>query len=311
MKKISKLIILAMAAFHITFGQCDINYTNANFPTGSLVIPSNTTVCVEENITVSAYTSILIYDGGILNISNRSTLNLTGSITLFPGAEVHIGDCYSKLEITGNYTGANANDCDFKVYCNSCPGSPLSDYFTATGAVAFLDLCCQQAPLPVSLINFNAERNPDNKSIHYTWSTASERNNDFFQILVSNDAKNWNIDTKIPGNGTTHQINNYNYLSFEFDYAYAKLQQVDYDGTESFSNIISLGRPQSDIQYFDDSIIIYSQSNQRLNIYNGSGALLLSQIILTGQTSIDLNSIDSKGLIFINIGTQTSKFLLH
>jgi hypothetical protein len=310
---VKKILLITTLTFGILLNiycQCDITYTNANFPTGSLIINSNEHVCVEENVTVSAYTSILIYSGGILKIRNNSTLNLNGSMTLNPGAEIYIEDCNSKLEINGNYTGANLNDCEFKVFCNNCETSPQSNYFTATGSVAYLDICCQLSPLPVEMTYFDAQKNENERCIDYRWGTASEINNDYFEILVSKDGNSWNSISRIPGNGNSFVNKDYFFKSFDLNYTYSKLKQVDFDGTETYSDIIFLGHTQTDLSFLNNRVVVRTETEKQLRVYSITGALLLSKTIPAGTTIVRLDEITIKGIVLVNIGTTTKKVIL-
>ena len=94
-----------------------------------------------------------------------------------------------------------------------------------------------QAPLPVSLTQFNAKT--ESSSINLNWQTASETNNAFFEIERSTDVKVWETLARIDGKGTTNQSQNYTYL----DQAphkginYYRLKQVDTDGIFAYSRV--------------------------------------------------------------------------
>lgn len=92
--------------------------------------------------------------------------------------------------------------------------------------------------LPVELISFDVEPNKDNTLL--TWQTASEINNDHFQIEHSTDGRNFNSIGEVDGNGDSFSINDY---SFTHDTPanginYYRLKQVDYDGAFEYSHII-------------------------------------------------------------------------
>ena len=50
---------------------------------------------------------------------------------------------------------------------------------------------------------FDAQKNENERCIDYRWGTASEINNDYFEILVSKDGNSWNSISRIPGNGNS------------------------------------------------------------------------------------------------------------
>ena len=92
--------------------------------------------------------------------------------------------------------------------------------------------------LPINLLSFNVVCNSGNRNI--IWVTASEKENDYFLLLKSYDAKNWNILASVGGAGTSNDINKYTYTDTDIERTvYYKLKQVDYNGTENNFNTIS------------------------------------------------------------------------
>ena len=96
--------------------------------------------------------------------------------------------------------------------------------------------------LPIELIDFSAEIN-DNE-IQLEWLTASESNNDFFTIYRSTDGVEFEPIAEISGAGNSSDLNSYNYNDNNFvsGISYYQLSQTDYDGTQTFSKIISVNQ---------------------------------------------------------------------
>lgn len=97
------------------------------------------------------------------------------------------------------------------------------------------------SPLPIELVNFTAT--PFENSVHLNWTTASELNNDYFTVERSVDGESFSvIGDKIKGAGTTNQARSYNLVDQNplNGTAYYRLKQTDFDGTFSFSKIISV-----------------------------------------------------------------------
>jgi len=92
--------------------------------------------------------------------------------------------------------------------------------------------------LPIELISFTASC--DGNSVDVKWTTASERNNDYFILERSYDAVNFSEITRIAGAGNSIEENNYAYTDYEYygGEMYYRLLQVDYDGKRSASEII-------------------------------------------------------------------------
>lgn len=117
--------------------------------------------------------------------------------------------------------------------------SVSGDPFDLTwGGTAGLD--CTTVPLPVELLDFTVSNQKTHNLLE--WSTASEKNNDYFQIKHSIDGQNWQTIGEIKGAGTT--TSKQYYSSMHNDYPskinYYRLIQVDYDGTVNKHKIISI-----------------------------------------------------------------------
>ena len=82
---------------------------------------------------------------------------------------------------------------------------------------------------------------PKAQSVKITWHTASEKDNNYFDIQRSNDGSTFQTIGQIKGNGTTATPQDY---AFTDDAAanginYYRLQQVDFDGTMAISKAVS------------------------------------------------------------------------
>ncbi|MDW7692507.1 Ig-like domain-containing protein [Flammeovirgaceae bacterium SG7u.111] len=91
--------------------------------------------------------------------------------------------------------------------------------------------------LPVSLVSFSTSL-IDNKT-HLNWTTASEFNNDYFELQKSKNGLDWEVFSKVNGAGSSNQLINYSYVD-NYPYSgttYYRLRQVDYDGKHEYSNV--------------------------------------------------------------------------
>lgn len=96
-------------------------------------------------------------------------------------------------------------------------------------------------PLPVELLYFDGRLNK-NKKVDLTWATASEINNDYFNIERSQDGKNWETIDRVEGAGNSNQKLNYQTKdSNPYEgVSYYRLKQTDFDGSFEYSNIVSI-----------------------------------------------------------------------
>ncbi|MEL6558713.1 MAG: LamG-like jellyroll fold domain-containing protein [Bacteroidota bacterium] len=103
------------------------------------------------------------------------------------------------------------------------------------------------APLPVELVSFNGQMN--NSNVDLSWSTASEFQNDYFEVQRSEDGSRWVVVGKVDSkaeNGESNELLSYNYTDRNIDQfgtIYYRLRQVDFDGQFEFSDQIVVNNP--------------------------------------------------------------------
>ncbi|MFZ2904901.1 MAG: T9SS type A sorting domain-containing protein [Cyclobacteriaceae bacterium] len=120
-------------------------------------------------------------------------------------------------------------------------GNVTSNAVSSFSQFTFGSLSVALNPLPIELVNFTAS--PVENSIHLNWTTASELNNDYFTVERSADGETFStVGEKIKGAGTTNQARSYNLVDQSplYGTSYYRLKQTDFDGTFSFSKIISV-----------------------------------------------------------------------
>jgi hypothetical protein len=95
--------------------------------------------------------------------------------------------------------------------------------------------------LPIELKSISAFNEGD--SVVFQWVTAMEKNNSGFQIQWSNNGKNWNNSSFIPGKGNASFESHYRWTHALFDLPqqfYLRYQQIDYDGRTSNSPVFPI-----------------------------------------------------------------------
>lgn len=97
-----------------------------------------------------------------------------------------------------------------------------------------------QAQLPVELVAFNARQYPGQVSL--SWRTATETDNAGFQVQRSADGVRWDVLAFVPGHGTTAEAQSYAFSDERPlpGMNYYRLRQVDFDGTEEMSKVLSV-----------------------------------------------------------------------
>lgn len=94
--------------------------------------------------------------------------------------------------------------------------------------------------IPVELISFSA--NVFENNVRLTWQTATELNNQGFEVQRKAIGGEFTTITFMKGNGTTTQKNEYSYTDKNLDegkYFY-RLKQIDLDGTTSYSKEVEV-----------------------------------------------------------------------
>ncbi|MEE9573640.1 MAG: T9SS type A sorting domain-containing protein [Candidatus Neomarinimicrobiota bacterium] len=94
--------------------------------------------------------------------------------------------------------------------------------------------------IPVELTSFTAEASEN--EIILNWTTATELNNQGFEIDRSSDNETFEKIGFVPGFGTTTESKSYTYQIVEFasGIQYYRLKQIDFDGTYEYSEVIEI-----------------------------------------------------------------------
>jgi PKD repeat protein len=96
-------------------------------------------------------------------------------------------------------------------------------------------------PLPVSWASFDGRRISKNE-VALNWSTASEKNNQFFEVERSLDGQIWDVLAKVNSKQNSNKLTHYDFIDIKAteDVYYYRIRQVDFDGKSSYSKIISV-----------------------------------------------------------------------
>jgi hypothetical protein len=120
--------------------------------------------------------------------------------------------------------------------------------------------------LPVELISFTA-RAVDDKFVQLDWTTATEINNDRFEVQRSFDGLSFTTIGIVQGNGNSSQPISYRLNDNEPQRGvnYYRLKQIDYDETFEFSRIVS-AVINSDVSLFSVANIRPNPASDKLHI---------------------------------------------
>ncbi|HMG15012.1 MAG TPA: hypothetical protein VK590_06175 [Saprospiraceae bacterium] len=166
-------------------------------------------------------------------------------------------------------------------------------------------VCCSEYTiggidaLPIVLNLFTAIR--DKRDIKLYWSTASEKNNDFFSIERSNDGFSYTEIGKMEGAGNSLEAKAYQFMDDRalLGNNYYRLKQVDFDGAFSYSDVRVVNMDaDSPFTLFPtlvrNNITLHTSSESEFDtdielISVATGAVLYKSILSAGSSSIDLD----------------------
>ncbi|NJN34847.1 MAG: T9SS type A sorting domain-containing protein [Saprospiraceae bacterium] len=161
-----------------------------------------------------------------------------------------------------------------------------------------------------------------------TWETASEINNNYFEIQRSRDGRDFEAIGNVKGKGTTNDRQFYQFEDTEPAQGinYYRLRQVDFDGRNELSKTVSVsfGSAAEKIKIYPTvvenslNVTIEGQLSREILVRDITGRILLTQKPSKDhqmglQTLVfDLSSFSS-GTYFLSIltarGVETSRFL--
>jgi hypothetical protein len=256
--------------------------TGANFPQQIIELPNG-------NLALAIFSTpsgLGIYD------SNGSQLNFFTAVTGLRGVY--------QLP-SGNFVVTNGAGLH---EINGTNGSLIRTIY-ASANLQYISLV-DYATIPVELTSFTA--NVTGNSVVLNWTTATEVNNQGFEILRSAQNDNdWQKIGYVPGFGTTTEPKSYSYTdqSISSGIHYYRLKQIDFDGSFTYSGVaeveVSLPtvfsleqnypnpfNPSTSIQF---SLPVDAQVT--INIYNLIGenvAEVASGNFAAGQHKVDFNA---------------------
>ena len=142
--------------------------------------------------------------------------------------------------------GQGTNTVEVSADIDAGPGSVsvivTTDCGSATANLSFevAEDCGFINPLPVELISFDGAAT--SQGIALNWATASEKNNDRFEVQRSQDGRNFETVGTVKGNGSASNRNDYSFLdkAAKNGLNYYRLRQVDFNGEFEFSKVLAI-----------------------------------------------------------------------
>lgn len=186
----------------------------------------------------------------------------------------------------------------------------------AGGSVTSSSGDCATSIVPIELMDFKA-RLANNKAIELTWQTASETNNRGFQIERSTDGESFTAINFVKGQGDSKTFKSYQFVDYQFVMNannYYRLRQMDSDGKETVSKIVSVKTASKDKMMVAPNpahthISLNFEGEQGvLNIYDLVGKVVLTKMINTNDAQLIDISMLATGHYILEITSNKQIF---
>ncbi|CAM3467498.1 T9SS type A sorting domain-containing protein [Pontibacter korlensis] len=183
-------------------------------------------------------------------------------------------------------------------------------------------------PLPVELVSFEGKATQSGVALE--WTTASEENNDRFEIERSQDGKSFNKIAEVKGAGNSVTTLNYSYTDETADTGlhYYRLKQIDFDGQYEFSKVVAVKRAavrNASFEVYPNpattnylQVAMHNDSDALLQIMDRNGRTVYTQEIGEGAQQVQLSISElniPKGLYYVHLqganGRQVQKLIVQ
>jgi len=301
--------------------------TNFKFPIGDFrkfepceVLNLSANVHFVAEYTKSGHSDNTSFDAPLTKVSLNEYWNITPSAAVTADVRLYWedGDWSGIGELNdlrlAHYNGSTWEDLSGA----STSGGTTSGNITKTGVTSFSPFTFGTTdnttnPLPIKLLSFTAK--PKQKTVILNWTTASEKNNDYFIIEKSTDRNSIEKIGTISGSGNSSNSSEYELIDNNpyFGTSYYRLIQVDYDGNYEIFNWIAVtinDELKSDINIYPNPL-----SNGQLNIQfnNNSGKTSIRIFDFSGRIVFNktIEIIYNDQIINLNLELPKGSYFIH
>lgn len=295
-----------------------------NFPIGITGISTPVTLTLNgltgtTNITASFSSEAIAGQPNLTIGDNKVTSVLSsGSWTITPDSQPTAGSYGVTLNAPIGASTANSfyvlkRDYNYNSYAWTNQGTNVVSTInggvvtaSATGITSFSQFGIGEGitVLPVKMVKFLASA--DAKSAKLYWETASELNNDKFEVERSANGTDFIKIGEVKGNGTSQKLNTYNFKDYSptSGVNYYRLKQLDFNGDFEYSDIksVSFDFEASVFSIYPNpvsEVINFSKPVKSAAIYNLQGNLVFSRE--GNLTSLKIPSQLSTGVYILKI----------
>jgi len=222
-------------------------YNTAPYTSASPVFATNTSATAPNNA---------VFTPSNVSVDRYWTATYSGFGTGYPASTIP----YSILIDYAGMAGISSPDNLYVMKRSENNGSwnAVTTYrggtlLSTTNLYGFSDFVLGSQPgynvLPLKWLGFSARLDGNNALLE--WSTASEQNNDFFEVERAQNGYDFSSIGNVSGTKNTNKVNNYKFVDPKVidlsNIVYYRVKQYDMDGNFSYSKIVSLDFSQKEL----------------------------------------------------------------
>jgi hypothetical protein len=301
----------------VNSSRVDFNFTNTNDgPTmlSDLVTTANAQGWYSNADIVVGFTSRNMEAGGNTGVAGYAYIGFC--TTSNRGRAVVIeASTYNALfaHELGHTIGLNHDDTDNSI-ADHTKSVMNSTVYSNANTMSTTNKSCHRTSsgctLPVELMAFSG-RFQQNKNV-LNWTTASEKNNKGFYIERSYDANHWLSMGYVKGAGNSSVKQTYQHEDESpLSLTYYRLRQVDFDGTETYSRMVSIKSDKASkvVMYpnpIKNELVIAFENEvyaEEVNIYDMLGRLISSNKKPSSRLEVNMQNAQT-GMYIVEINAE-------
>jgi hypothetical protein len=208
----------------------------------------------------------------------------------------------------------NQSEVYFRLVCTAATAIGATSTFALTGTSRVDNFkVTYDAVIPVEMVSFTAQKAGTTNKL--AWQTATELNNQHFDVQRSNDGATFQSIGIVKGVGNSVALNNYEFVDEAPSVGtnYYRLQQVDYNGKTTTSKTVAVNTTgKGSAKVFPTlatdkiNVLTTSDKEETFTITN-----MVGQTVLTGRVvnSLDINvSQLAKGIYILQVAGDAVRF---
>ncbi|GAB3196854.1 hypothetical protein ABID22_003495 [Pontibacter aydingkolensis] len=311
---------LISGAYQFTWtvtSSCGTSFSNSSTVTITINCPAiysvKSTKFVNEYVNGEVLATVSDEDGGVLSAALVSGILPAGSTLNTSSGEIRITDV-SAL-VAGNYVFTVRTTDARGIITNSVVGIRM---YATEGSPTPL-------PFAVELTSFTAIY--ANNKVNLKWVTASEEENDRFDVESSINGRDFDLAGTVKGKGSTNHTTHYTFTDAQVTGGtiYYRLKQTDFDGKYTYSKIVAVTVAEPEViklyaypnPFLDRFSVLYTAKqteHAEIVMLDSSGRQVHMLKVLLAEGSNDIKIVPpfnlSRGFYIVKISGGSSNISL-